>query len=156
MRTAEKQQLSRAHAPPHGVCDNLVNALKLLANQHQDGDSLVKVLVEGLQEGSRLKMVEELRKFITMDGHTRRVNVGDLEKTYKSAPVVKPQFTTDFLEAAAREGADEPTLRREETGMLRTVVDTTNVGDSRRRPPLVDEDWHANCQAIYKGVEGPE
>ena len=35
----------RAHAAPHGVCDNLVNALKLFANQHQDTDSLVKVLV---------------------------------------------------------------------------------------------------------------
>ena len=23
-------------------------------------------------------------------------------------------------------------------------------------PPLVDEDWHAICQAIYKGVVGPE
>ena len=42
----------RAHAAPHGVCDNLFNALKLLANQQQGGDSLVEVLVEGLQERS--------------------------------------------------------------------------------------------------------
>ena len=32
--------------------------------------------------------------------------------------------------------------------MLRTFIDT-NVGDSRWRPPLVDEDWHAACQLIY-------
>ena len=38
-------------------------------------------------------------------------------------------------------------------GMLRTFIDTTNVGDSG--PPLVDEDWHA-CQVIYKGVEEAE
>ena len=26
---------------------------------------------------------------------------------------------------------------------MRTFIDTTNVGDSRWRPPLVAEDWHA-------------
>ena len=31
-----------------------------------------------------------------------------------------------------------------------------NVGDSRWGPPLVDEDWRAICQGIYKGVEGAE
>ena len=36
--------------------------------------------------------------------------------------------------------------------MLRIVTDTTNEGDSRWGPPLVDEDWHAICQAIYKGA----
>ena len=24
------------------------------------------------------------------------------------------------------------------------------------RPPLVDADWHAFCQAMYKGIEGIE
>ena len=33
--------------------------------------------------------------------------------------------------------ADELTLRREEAGVLRTFVDTTNVGDSGWEPPLV-------------------
>ena len=41
------------HAAPRGVCDNLIAALKLLANQQKDGDSHVKVLVEGLQERSQ-------------------------------------------------------------------------------------------------------
>ena len=26
----------------------------------------------------------------------------------------------------------------------------------RWEPPLVDEGWHAFCQAIFQGVEGPE
>ena len=34
------------------------------------------------------------------------------------------------------------------------LINTTNVGDRRWGPPLVKEDWHASCQAIYKGVEG--
>ena len=44
--------------------------------------------------------------------------------------------------------------------MLRTFIDATNEGDSRWGgrwgPPLVDEDWHAVCQAITKDVEGTE
>ena len=55
-------------------------------------------------------------------------------------------------EAAAREGADELTLRGVEEGTQRTFVGT-NVG---RRRPLVDEDWHAVCPAICKGTEGED
>ena len=51
---AEKHNVFRPHAAPHGVCDNLINAPKPLANLHQDG-SPVNVLVEGLQARSRLK-----------------------------------------------------------------------------------------------------
>ena len=40
--------------------------------------------------------------------------------------------------------------------MLRTFTDTTHVLDRRWEPPLVDEDWHAVCHAIHKGVEGAE
>ena len=40
--------------------------------------------------------------------------------------------------------------------MLRTFVDTTDVGDNRWGPHLMDEHWHAICHAIFKGVEGAE
>ena len=40
------------------------------------------------------------------------------------------------------EEAGELTVRREEEGMLRTFLDTANVGDSRWEPPLVDETSH--------------
>ena len=64
--------------------------------------------------------------------------------------MVKPMFTTDFLGAAIGEGADELTLRAHEEGVLRTFIDTTNVGNKRWRPPQVDEDRHAFCQAMSK------
>ena len=38
---------------------------------------------------------------------------------------------------------------------LPTFIDTKNVGNERWKPPLVDEDCHAFCQAIFQGVEGP-
>ena len=90
LQTAEKQKVFRAHVAPQGVCDNLINAIKLLANQHQDGDGPVKVLVWGFQKRSQPKMMEELRKFITMDNQ-EAVKIGDLEKRQALRPVVKPK-----------------------------------------------------------------
>ena len=55
-------------------CDNLINALQLLAKQFQESDS---VLVEGLQVRSRLKVMEELRKFSQMGNHGA-IRIGDL------------------------------------------------------------------------------
>ena len=66
-----------------GVCDNLVNAFKLQANQQEGGDSLVELVVGGLQERSRCKMMEELRKFISMDIH-EAVKIEALEKAQES------------------------------------------------------------------------
>ena len=78
----------RAHAPTHGICDNLSNALKLLANQQLGSDSLVEVLVvEGFHERGRLKMMDELRMFILVGTHVA-VEIGDVENTLESLSVV--------------------------------------------------------------------
>ena len=90
-------------------------------------------------------MMDGLRRFIMVDNYeaVKSWSLGNME----SRPVVKPNFTTDVPQAVVREGADELTLRAEE-GMLRTIIDPADVGDNRWWPPLVDEDWHASCQAI--------
>ena len=35
----------KAHAVPQGLCGNLINALKFLANQQEDGDGLTQIIV---------------------------------------------------------------------------------------------------------------
>ena len=82
--------------------------------------------------------MDGLRKCIAVDNH-EAVKVVDVEKNMESKEVVKPKFTTDFPEAVVREGADGLTLRADEEGALRTLIDTANVGDKRWEPPLVDE-----------------
>ena len=57
----------RGQIPPNGVCENLVCALQLMANQQLGGDSLVQVLDDGLQERCRSNIMDELRRFITVD-----------------------------------------------------------------------------------------
>ena len=51
----------KAHAVPQGLCENLINALKLLANQQKDGDSLFQSIVTGLCERRRKGFVEGSR-----------------------------------------------------------------------------------------------
>ena len=81
-------------------------------------------------------MTEEMRMFIAVDNH-QTVKDWRLEHL-ESIPVLKLQFVADFPEAVVREGADG----------------VTNVGDNRWRQLLLDEGWHASCQATYRGIEG--
>ena len=42
---ANEAKAFKAHAAPLGLCDNLINALKLQANQQKDGDSPIQSIV---------------------------------------------------------------------------------------------------------------
>ena len=56
-----------AQAVPRGLCGNLVNALKLLANQQEDGDGLVQNIVTKVCEGNRKGLTNGLREFMKVD-----------------------------------------------------------------------------------------
>ena len=144
---ANEAKVVKAHAAPLELCDNLVNALKPLANQQNDGDSPIESIVTGLHEKSRKGIMDGLTGFIKVDNHSAgAVDVGGLCGGTKSIQVKKPQFSEAFKEAFIRDGADELTLRAEEVGLLRTLVDTKHVELERWGLPLVDADWHAFFQ----------
>ena len=69
----------KAHTALLGLCDNQVNALKLLANQQKDGDSPIHSIITGLHERSRRGIVDGLTRFIEADSHSA-VDVGDLRR----------------------------------------------------------------------------
>ena len=56
---------------------------QLLVDQQKDGDSPVKMVVQGLQERSRLKIMYGLRRFIMVDNHESD-RVGDFERNMES------------------------------------------------------------------------
>ena len=56
----------------------------------------------------------------------------------RSKNMVRPRLATEVSGAVIGEGADQPTLRAQEDCVLRTFIDTMNVGDKRWGPPLVD------------------
>ena len=66
----DEAKVLRAHALPQGLCDNLINALKLLANQQKDGDSPIQNIVKGLKEKCRELITNGLRSFIALDNYS--------------------------------------------------------------------------------------
>ena len=87
------------------------------------------------------------------------MKIGDLEKNFEANKVVMPKFEqTELPECDHPRRVDELTLRECEEGTQRSVINTSHFGDGRwmGESPLVAEDWHAICQAIYTGVEGAE
>ena len=63
----EQAKVFKAHAVPQGLCANLINALKLLANQQEDGDGLLQNIVKNLGKESRRGLTDGLREFIKVD-----------------------------------------------------------------------------------------
>ena len=54
----------KAHAVPQGLCENVINALKLLANQQKDGDSPIQSIVTGffVKKQKRYEVVGYLKE----------------------------------------------------------------------------------------------
>ena len=142
---ANEAKVLKAHAAPLVLRDNLINALKLLANQQKDGGTPMQSIVTSLQERSRRGITDGPRRFIQPDSHSA-VDVGDLCRSTKSLPVKKKQqFSEVFPEATTREGAGELTVRGDEAGTQRAFINTEQIEFERWGPPLVDADWHAFC-----------
>ena len=152
---ADRATVFKAHAAPLGLCDNLVNAPKLLANQQKDGDGPIQSINTGLHERRRRGIVNGLSRFIEADNRSAVV-VGDFRRGTKAVNVENPQISEAFPEAAIREGAGEFTSRADKVGTQRADINMKHIEVQRWRPPLVDADWHAFCQAVYRGIEGKE
>ena len=91
---ANEAKVLKAHAAPLELCDNLINALKLLATQLKDGDSPIQSIVTGLHERSRKGFTEGVRSFIKEDNHCA-VDVGHLHKGKRAFKVQTPNFSED-------------------------------------------------------------
>ena len=74
---ADRAKVFRVHAAPLRLCDNLINALKLMANQQKDGDSSIQSIVTGLHQRNRRGIMDGLRRFIKADNH-RAVDVASV------------------------------------------------------------------------------
>ena len=99
---------------------------------------------------SELRFLQERSRKGIMDGFA--LDVGHLRKGPRPFKVQRPNFSEDYL----REGLGDLTLRAEEVDTLKACVNVDHIEENKWRPPLVDADWHAFCQAICKGIEGKE
>ena len=55
-----------------------------------------------------------------------------------------------------RESPDELALRAEEVNTSKASINVNHIEPERWGPPLVDADWYASCQALYRGIEGED
>ena len=62
--SVNQAKVFKAYAVPQGLCGNLINALKLLANQQEDGDGLIQNIVTNFCEGSRKGLTKGLREIV--------------------------------------------------------------------------------------------
>ena len=71
-----------------GLCANLIDALKLLANQQGDGDGIIQNIVTNLCEENRNGLTNGLREFIKIDNH-RALEVGHLNEGFTKAERIR-------------------------------------------------------------------
>ena len=70
--------------------------------------------------------------------------------------VPKPIVPEGGSDVTIRESPDELTLRAEEVNTSKAYIDVDHIEAERWGPHLVDTDWYAFCQALYKGIEGKD
>ena len=143
----EQAKVFKAHAVPQGLCANLVNALKLLANQQEDGDGLLQNFAKDLGKESRKGLTDGVREIIKIDNE-RVFDVGALRRGTGTFKVLKPKAPEGCREVTVRENSDELTLRAEEVGTLKTFFNVNHIEPERLGPPLVDAEWYVFCQAL--------
>ena len=100
-----------------------------------------------LKEKCRERITNGLRSFIASDKNT--VHVGHVHGGQRPFKVVRPKMS-GYCSEVSREGADDLTLRAEEFDTLKACINVDHIDKNCWGPPLVDADWHACCDAVYK------
>ena len=78
-----------------------------------------------------------------MEGLRNFIEVGYLKEGTRPFLVQRPRSEEGGLEVSISEGPEEIDAESRRSW--------DHIAQDRWRPPLVDADWHAFCQAIYKG-----
>ena len=122
----EQAKVFKAHAVLQGLCANLTNALKLLANQQEDGDGLLQNIVTNLGMGRRKGLTDGLREFIKVHNE-RTLDVGELRRGTGPFKVRKPKAPEGGSEVTIRESPDELTLRAEEVETSKALINVDHI-----------------------------
>ena len=108
-----------------------------------------------LGKENRKGLTNGLRVFIKVDNE-RALDVGYLNWGTRTFKVLRPKVPEGCPEVRVRENPDEWTWRAEEEGTSKALINDDHIKPERWGPPLVDADWYAFCQALYKGIEGDD
>ena len=123
----EQAKVFKAHAVPQGLCANLINALKFLANQQEDGDAFLQTIVTNLGKGSRKGLTDGLREFMKVDSE-RALDVG-APRHRENLKVRKPKAPDWGSDVMVRESPGELTLRAEEVNTSKALINVDHIED---------------------------
>ena len=146
--SVNQAKVFRAHAVLQGLRGNLINALKLLANQQEDGNGLIQNIVTNFSERSRSGVTEGLREFVQVDNH-RPMEVGHLSEGLGTFRVRRPKGSEGYPEVTVELNASSRGM-----GTWKSYINVDHITKERWCPLLVDTDWHAFCQALFYGIGG--
>ena len=101
-QSINQAKVFKVHAVHQGLCGNLINARRLLANQQEDGNGLIQNVVTNLGVKSRKGLTSGLRDFIQID-NVRALEVGYLNKGMGKFRVRRPKGSEGCPEVTVRE-----------------------------------------------------
>ena len=103
----EQAMVFKAHAVPQGLCENLTNALKWLANQQEDGDGLLQNIVTNLCKGSRGPSIRPHGELLLLLMQKKPTFVPDSEafNSYNGSEASKDEQTDSVSENNVGNGA---------------------------------------------------
>ena len=147
-RKCQPGQARQSACSAPGFCGNLINALKLLANQQEDGDGLIQNILTNLGERSRKGVTNGLREFIKIDNQ-RALEVGYLSKGMGKFRVRRPKISEGCPEVTVRESPDELTEEEEMKQQQRMAIiqDLTRKIRSKGRMDAKNRWWVAELLA---------
>ena len=122
----DQAKVFKAHAVLQSLCAKLINALKLQANQQEDGDGLLHNIVKDLGMESRKGLTDGLPEFMRIDSKCA-LEVGYLNRGRGTFKVRKPKVPEGCPEVIVRESLEELTLRAEEVGTVKAYVNVDHV-----------------------------
>ena len=108
-----------------------------MANQQEDGDGLLQNNAKDLGKESRKGLTDGLRDFIIVDNE-RALDVGSLRRSMGTFQVRKPKVPEGGSDVIVRESPDELTLRAEEVGTSKALINVNHIEPERWGPLLVD------------------
>ena len=151
----EQATVFEARAAQQGLYAHLINALKLLVNQQEDGDCLIQNIVKDLGRESRRGLTDGLREFIGVENE-RALDVGAIRRGTGTVKVRKPKAEEGGSDVIVRERPDELTSRAEDVNTLKALINVNHIEPERWGPSQVDADWYkASKEKIGKKCMTP-
>ena len=128
--SVNQAQVFRAHAVLQGFRGHLIHALKLLANQQEDGDGFIQNIVTNFGERKQ-EWPHEGAPRICTSRQSSCPGSRTLERRFGNFGKPRPKGSEGEPEVTVRESPDELTLRAEEVGTWKSYINIDHVAKER-------------------------